>query len=192
MLRYSARMMKRIVSRLLAMRGWTLREPPSRPARAVLIAYPHTSNWDALYALLGNLGLGLGARWVAKDSLFRWPVGGLLRRMGGIPVNRRVRNGFVAEMVAQFAAQPRLLLVLAPEGTRRLTEGWKSGFYHIALAADVPLALGFVDYAQREAGILAYLTLTGDPAVDIEAIRRHYLDRQGKHPTLASPIRWLD
>jgi|AATN01.1.fsa_nt_gi 1-acyl-sn-glycerol-3-phosphate acyltransferase len=191
-MRYSAQMLQNMASRLLALHGWTLSEPPDRPARAVLIAYPHTSNWDALYALLGKLGLGLDAHWVAKESLFRWPFAGLLIRMGGIPVNRRTRNGLVAEMTALFAAQPKLLLVLAPEGTRRLTEGWKSGFYRIALAANVPLALGFVDYARREAGILAYLTLTGDPAVDIAAIARHYVDRPGRHPALASPIRWLD
>ncbi|KFB67598.1 1-acyl-sn-glycerol-3-phosphate acyltransferase [Candidatus Accumulibacter vicinus] len=185
-------MLKILSCRLLALLGWTLSEPPGRPARAVLIGYPHTSNWDAFYALLGKLALGLDARWVAKESLFRWPFGGLLRRLGGIPVNRRVRQGFVAEMVAQFAADPRLLLVVAPEGTRRLTRGWKSGFYRIALAADVPVALGFVDYARREAGILAYVTLSANPASDLAAIARHYADRRGKHPDLASPIHWLD
>ena len=185
-------MLKKLAARLLAWHGWTLHEPPQRPTRAVLVAYPHTSNWDALYALLAKLALGLEVRWVAKDSLFRWPFGGLLRNLGGIPVNRRVRNGFVAAMAAQFAAQPKLLLVLAPEGTRALTAGWKSGFYRIALAANVPLALGFVDYARRQAGILAYLTLSGDPAVDIAEIARHYVDRPGRRPALASPIRWLD
>lgn len=182
-------MLKILSCRLLAVLGWTLREPPERPARAVLIAYPHTSNWDAFYALLGKFGLGLEARWVAKDSLFRWPFGGLLRHLGGIPVNRRIRQGFVAEMVEQFAATPRLLLVVAPEGTRRLTGGWKSGFYRIALAADVPVALGFVDYTRREAGILAYVTLSGDSAIDLAAIAQHYTEQRGKRPELASPIR---
>jgi hypothetical protein len=79
-----------------------------------------------------------------------------------------------------------------PEGTRSLTTGWKSGFYRIALAAKVPVALAFVDYARREAGILTYLTMTGDPAADIAAIAAHYEGREGKHPSLASPIRWLD
>lgn len=185
-------MLKMLSCRLLGLLGWTLSEPPQRPARAVLIAYPHTSNWDAFYALLAESGLGLEARWVAKESLFHWPFGGLLRRLGGIPVNRRVRQGLVAEIVAQFAGEPRLLLVVAPEGTRRLTGGWKSGFYRIALAADVQVALGFVDYARREAGILAYVTLSGDPVSDLAAIARHYADRRGKRPELASPIRWLD
>jgi len=185
-------MLKTLSHRLLALLGWKLIEPPERPAKAVLVAYPHTSNWDGVYALLVKWGLGLEARWVGKDSLFFWPVGGLMRRLGGIPINRHVRNGFVAEMAAQFAAHPNFLLVIAPEGTRSLTKGWKSGFYRIALEAKVPVALAFVDYARREAGILTYLTLTGDPATDIAAIAAHYEGRQGKHPELASPIRWLE
>ncbi len=185
-------MLKKLSRRLLARLGWKLIDPPERPAQAVLLAYPHTSNWDGVYALLIKLALGLEARWVGKDTLFRWPVGGLMRRLGGIPIDRSAPRGFVAEMAAQFATHPNFLLVIAPEGTRSLTKGWKSGFYRIALAAKVPVALAFVDYPRREAGILAYLTLTGDPDTDIAAIARHYQGRQGKRPELASPIRWLD
>lgn len=185
-------MLKKLSRRLLARLGWKLIDPPERPAQAVLLAYPHTSNWDGVYALLIKLALGLEARWVGKDTLFRWPVGGLMRRLGGIPIDRRAPRGFVAEMAAQFATHPNFLLVIAPEGTRSLTKGWKSGFYRIALEAKVPVALAFVDYARRQAGILTYLTLTGDPATDIAAIAAHYEGRQGKHPELASPIRWLD
>jgi 1-acyl-sn-glycerol-3-phosphate acyltransferase len=185
-------MLKSTARTLLKLFGWTLIEPPERPARAVLVGYPHTSNWDGVYALLVKLALGLDAHWVGKDSLFRWPLGRLFRRLGGIPINRSARNGFVAEMAAQFAARPDFLLVIAPEGTRSLTQGWKSGFYRIALAADVPVALAFVDYPRRQAGILTWLKMTGDPAADIAAIAAHYEGHQGKHPALASPIRWLE
>lgn len=185
-------MLQTLARLILKALGWQLIEPADRPARMLILAYPHTSNWDGVYALLVKWGLGLEARWVGKDSLFFWPVGGLMRRLGGIPINRHVRNGFVAEMAAQFAAHPNFLLVIAPEGTRSLTKGWKSGFYRIALEAKVPVALAFVDYTRREAGILTYLTLTGDPATDIAAIAAHYEGRQGKHPELASPIRWLE
>jgi len=185
-------MLKTVSRSLLKLFGWALIDPPERPARAVLVAYPHTSNWDGLIALFIKLALGLDARWVAKDSLFRGPLNGLFRWLGGIPIKRDVHSGFVAEMVAQFAANPNFLLVIAPEGTRSLTTGWKSGFYRIALEAKVPVALAFVDYARREAGILTYLTMTGDPATDIAAIAAHYAGRQGKHPELAAPIRWLD
>ena len=185
-------MLKTLSRRLFALLGWKLIEPPNRPAKAVLVGYPHTSNWDGVYALLLKWALGLDARWVGKDALFRWPIGGLMRRLGGIPVDRRASHGFVAEMANQFAKHREFLLVIAPEGTRSLTPGWKSGFYRIALAAQVPVALAFVDYTHREAGILTYLTLTGDPAADIAAIAKHYENRPGKHPELASPIRWLE
>ncbi|PKO49479.1 MAG: glycerol acyltransferase [Betaproteobacteria bacterium HGW-Betaproteobacteria-4] len=185
-------MLKTLSRSLLKLFGWTVIEPPARPARAVLAGYPHTSNWDGVIALFAKLALGLDARWVAKDSLFCGPLDWIFRRLGGIPIKRNVRNGFVAEMVAQFASSPDFLLVIAPEGTRSLTQGWKSGFYRIALQAKVPVALAFVDYSRRQAGILAYLTMTGDPATDIAAIAAHYEGRVGKHPELAAPIRWLD
>ena len=177
---------------ILTLCGWRFFDLPGRPRRAVLIEYPHTSNWDAFYALLVKLALGLDAHWAGKDNMFCPPFGGLLRKMGGVPVNRRERTGFVEQMVAEFAARQRFTLAIAPEGTRSLTAGWKSGFYRMALAAQVPVALGFMDYARREGGILAYLTLTGDRDADLAAIARHYADRPGKCPELASPIRWLD
>lgn len=185
-------MLTTIARGLLGLLGWTLSEPAGRPPRAVMIAYPHTSNWDGIYALLTKLALGLDVHWVAKASLFCWPAAWLLRRMGGIPVNRRSPQGLVGEMVEQFASHPEMLLVIAPEGTRGLTGGWKSGFYRIAMAAGVPVALGFVDYAKREAGILAYLSLTGDREADLAEIARHYQGRSGKYPELTSPIRWLE
>ena len=185
-------MLKPLARIILALLGWRLLDPPQRPARAVVVAYPHTSNWDALYAQLGKLALGLDAHWVGKDNLFRWPFAGLLRRLGGIPVDRRASHGFVAQMAAQFAAHPDFLLVMAPEGTRKLTAGWKSGFYRIALEAGVPLILTTVNYARREVGILAYVELSGDPDADIATIAAHYAGRHGRNPELASPIRWLD
>lgn len=115
-----------------------------------------------------------------------------MKRLGGIPVNRRQRSGFVDQMIDRFAHDPTCILIIAPEGTRRLTGGWKTGFYRIALAAKVPLALGCIDYQQRQAGIIAYIALTGDMETDIATIARHYADRSGKRPKLASPVRWLD
>lgn len=185
-------MLKSLARQLLRLFGWTVIEPPQRPARAVFVGYPHTSNWDGVVALFTKLALDLDARWVAKDTLFCGPLDWIFRRLGGIPIKRDVRSGFVAEMVRQFAATPNFQLVIAPEGTRRLTKGWKSGFYRIALQAEVPVALAFIDYARREAGILTYLTMTGDPATDIATITAHYEGRVGKHPELASPIRWID
>lgn len=184
-------MLKSISHKLLRRLGWRLLEPADKPAKAVIIAYPHTSNWDFLYTMLGKTALDLGAHWVAKDTLFRWPLGSLMRWMGGIPVNRRQRTGFVEQMAAEFTAHPHFVLALAPEGTRSLSAGWKTGFYRIALAAGVPVALGCVDYAKREVGILGYLELSGDMEADIARIAEAYAGRLGHHPALASPIRWI-
>ena len=184
-------MLKNLAHIILSLLGWRLLDPPQRPARAVIIGYPHTSNWDALYGQLGKLALGLNARWVGKDNLFRWPFAGFLRWLGGIPVDRRASHGFVAQMAAQFAAHPDFLLVMAPEGTRKLTEGWRSGFYRIALAAGVPVVMGVVDYGKREAGLVASITLSGDEAADMAAIAACYDGRRGYHHHNASPIRLL-
>ena len=185
-------MLQSIARLILKTLGWRLLDPADRPARMLVVAYPHTSNWDALYALLAGLSLGLRANWAAKDSLFFWPLGGLLKRLGGIPVNRRQRTGFVEQMVERFNSDERCMLIMAPEGTRRRTEGWKTGFYRIATAAQAPIALGCLDYARREAGILAYLTLSGDPQADIAGIASLYAGRSGKRPKLAAPVCWLD
>lgn len=185
-------MLKALARALLGLFGWSVIEPPERPTHAVIAGYPHTSNWDGVLALLTKVALGLPANWVGKDTLFCGPIGGIMRWLGGIPIDRSAPHGFVEQMAAEFASRPNFLLVIAPEGTRRLTKGWKSGFYRIAREANVPVALAFVDYARREAGILAYLSMTGDPATDIAAIAAHYEGRVGKHPELASPIRWLN
>lgn len=185
-------MLKKLATALLALFGWKAFEAPGRPPKAVMIAYPHTSNWDAFYALLVKFALGLDAHWAGKDNMFRPPFGGLLRKMGGVPVNRRERTGFVEQMAVEFASRERFTLIIAPEGTRGLTGGWKSGFYRMAVAAQVPVALGFMDYERREGGILAYVTLTGDRDADLATIAQLYAGHLGKRPELASPIRWLD
>lgn len=177
-------------SRILRAFGWrVIFSPP--PPKAVVVLYPHTSNWDFIIGILTRAAIDLPAHWGGKDTLFRGPLGPLFRALGGIPVNRRERTGFVQQMASAFASQERFYLVLAPEGTRSLTPGWKSGFYRIALAAGVPLALAFIDYPRREAGIAGYLTPSGDEAADMAAIARVYADHQGRHPAKQSPIRLL-
>ena len=184
-------MMQMLSRWLLGKFGWTLLEPAERPPKAVVIAYPHTSNWDFLYTMLGKSTLGLGAHWVAKDTLFRWPIGIIMRGLGGIPVNRRQRTGFVEQMAGEFARHQDFMLAVAPEGTRSLTPGWKTGFYRIAMAAQVPVALACIDYGRREVGVLCYFELSGDMATDIARIAEIYEGRQGYRPALASPICWL-
>ena len=184
-------MLKAFSRFVLALCGWRCLDLAGRPPRAVLIEYPHTSNWDAFYGLLTNFALGAGVSWMAKDVAFRWPVAGLMKRLGGIPVNRRERTNLAAQMIGEFAVRERFILGITPEGTRSRTPGWRSGFYRIALGAKVPLLLSTIDYARKEAGIIACLELSGDPDKDLMRIAEIYAGRCGRHPELASPIRWL-
>ncbi len=155
----------------------------------MIVFYPHTSNWDALVGLLAKWAFAIDAVFAAKDTLFATPVGPFLRRIGGIPVNRREHTGFAEAMRAAFAQRDDLRLVIEPEATRSYTPHWKSGFYHIAHGAGVPLALGFIDYSRREIGFLGTLELTGDRDADLARIARMYEGRVGRHPAQQGPIR---
>lgn len=174
--------------RALALRGWHVVLAQRVPPRCVIVFYPHTSNWDFPIGLLAKFALDLRIRWVGKDSLFRWPVAAILRRWGGIPVNRRERTGFTERLVRQFAQGDDFRLAIAPEGTRRRTRAWKSGFYHVASAARVPVALAFIDYPRREIGIGACVELTGDAHADMARIADFYADKTGHRPERQGPV----
>lgn len=178
----------RIGAALLRALHWRVRLAQPVPARCVIVVYPHTSNWDFVIGLAAKWYLGLQFRFLAKDTLFRWPFGTFLRRWGGLPIDRRARHGVIEGLAQGFAEAPECRLVFAPEGTRARTEAWKSGFYHLARAADVPVGLGFIDYGKREAGIGAYVDLTGDADADMARIAAFYADRRGLRPELAGPV----
>jgi 1-acyl-sn-glycerol-3-phosphate acyltransferase len=171
--------------------GWKLLDLPQRPAKAVVIAYPHTSNWDFPVTLLALAALPYGAQWVAKDTLFRGVLGPIMRGLGGVAVNRRERTGFVERVAEEFRKRDNFHLIIATEGTRSLQAGWKSGFYRIALAADVPVIMAVVDYGKREVGLLATIRLSGDEAADMAQIATCYQGRRGYRHEQASPIRLL-
>ncbi len=173
----------------LRLAGWRLEGSAPTVPKYVLIGAPHTSNWDFVLALLVKSALGIRFCWIGKDSLFRFPFGGFMRWLGGIPVNRRVRSNFTEQMVARFCAHRELSVVITPEGTRSRTEYWKSGFYHVALGAGVPVVLGFVDYRCRRLGIGPVITLTGDREADMKVIREFYADKSGLHPEKQGQIR---
>jgi 1-acyl-sn-glycerol-3-phosphate acyltransferase len=180
---------QRVAAALLRLAGWRMayRTPPA--PKGVIIVYPHTSNWDFIVGMLYRIGTGLPVRWMGKDSLFRWPLGPLLVRLGGIPVNRREHTGFVEAMLAEFARHDWMWLVIAPEGTRARTDHWKSGFYRIAVAGQLPLGLAYIDWGTRTIGIDTYLALGGDEQADFARIRAFYSAKRGRRPELASDIR---
>jgi 1-acyl-sn-glycerol-3-phosphate acyltransferase len=183
-----AGLVARVACRLLALRGWRIVLLEPLPPQCVIVFYPHTSNWDFPIGLLVKWALDLRIRWVAKDSLFRWPQGAIFRRWGGIPVNRRERTGFTERLAQEFARRNTFHLLIAPEGTRDRTPGWKSGFYHIAGAARVPICLAFIDYPRREIGFGGSVRPTGDAAADVARIADFYADKTGRRPERQGPV----
>lgn len=182
----------RSAAMLLRAAGWrSVYVPPPAP-KGIIVVYPHTSNWDFIIGVLFKLAAGLPARWMGKDSLFRWPLRRLFLRLGGVPINRRERTGFVAALLEEFARQEWMWLAVAPEGTRGYTDHWKSGFYRIALAGQLPVGLGFIDYATRSVGIDTYLTLSGDAETDFARIGAYYAGKRGRRPPLEGRIRLQD
>jgi 1-acyl-sn-glycerol-3-phosphate acyltransferase len=183
-----AGLLARLAWRLLASRGWRMVLPQPVPPRCVIVFYPHTSNWDFPIGLAAKWALSIRIGWVGKDSLFRWPMGAIFRRWGGIPVNRRERTGFTERLAQEFARRGVFRLAIAPEGTRGRTEGWKSGFYHIASAAQVPIALAFIDYPRREIGFAGCVLSTGDAGADMARIADFYADKTGCRPERQGPV----
>jgi 1-acyl-sn-glycerol-3-phosphate acyltransferase len=184
-----------LAAALLRAAGWRVVFDGLPAAQGVVIVYPHTSNWDFVVGILAKWSIGIPVTFWGKDTLFRIPLfGRWLRHVGGVPVDRRNASGIVGQMAEALKAaraEGRFLwLALAPEGTRSYAEGWRSGFYHVATAADVPLGLVFIDYARRELGFRRFLQLSGDPAADMAAIAQGFGAFHGRRPQLAAPIRF--
>jgi 1-acyl-sn-glycerol-3-phosphate acyltransferase len=159
---------------ILKLLGWKLLDLPQRPAKAVVIAFPHTSNRDFPMTLLALAALPYSAQWVAKDTLFRGICGPIMRGLGGVAVNRRERTGFVERLAEEFRTRKTFHLIIATEGTRGLQAG-----------------MAVVDYGKRELGLLAIITLSGDESADMARIAACYEGRKGYHHQNASPIQLL-
>jgi 1-acyl-sn-glycerol-3-phosphate acyltransferase len=185
----------RLAQGVLKLFGWTLDFQGLPGQQGVLAVYPHTSNWDFVLAMLAKWAIGMPVAFWAKHSLLQVPLlGRWVRWIGGVGVRRDSPQGAVGDMQRQIELardEGRFMwLALAPEGTRSRADGWRSGFYQLATGARVPLALGHVDYARKHVGILGFLQLSGDPAVDMAAIAEAFKGVQGRKPELASPIRF--
>lgn len=158
--------------------------------KVVFIAAPHTSNWDLPHMLAVAWVLGLRPRWMGKHTLFRGPFGAVMRGLGGVPVDRRAPNGMVGQMAEALAEQTRFALMVPPEATRSRAEYWKSGFYRIAEAAGVPIAMGYLDYGSKCGGIGPLLQPTGDLTADMERLSEFYQTITPKHPDQFGPVRF--
>jgi 1-acyl-sn-glycerol-3-phosphate acyltransferase len=173
---------QRIGSAFLRLSGWAFEGPVPLSRRYVLIAAPHTSNWDFVYMIAMALSLGIRLRWMGKAALFDSPLGWLFRALGGIPTRQEVRSNLVEQSAARFAGADDLVLAVPAEGTRRLAQTWRSGFYHIARLADVPIVLGYLDYARKRGGLGPEIRPSGDVRTDMDRIRAFYADKIGRYP----------
>ena len=167
---------------ILKLTGWKAVGEEIENPRFVLIAAPHTSNWDFPLMLLVVLKLRLQLYWMGKDSLFPFGFGWLTRWLGGISIDRTKSHNVVNETVRQYREHESLVILIPPEGTRRKVTTWKSGFYHIARGADVPVVLGFLDYDKKIGGFCPEITLTGDTQADMAIIADFYADIGAKYP----------
>jgi len=163
--------------------GWTIEggAPPLR--KCVIIGAPHTSNWDFIFFLGVTRELDFRPRFMGKDALFSWPLARFMREMGGVPVKRSSSRNYVAQMVDAFAENDDFMLVVAPEGTRGGVTRWKTGFYHIAVGAGVPIVPGWLDYRTMRGGLGPAIMPTGDYAADMARLAAFYANHGcGKHP----------
>ena len=160
--------------------------------KGVVIIYPHTSNWDFILGVLARAVLGWRMHWVGKHTLFKLPFEGFMRWLGGIPIDRNSPQGMVGQLQQEIARYDQMFITMTPEGTRKRTDYWKSGFYHIAHGLKLPLGLATFNYAKRIVYLTQWITLTGDVERDLQTIRDVYKDTHGKQPALAGEIRFKD
>ncbi|MFT5431369.1 MAG: hypothetical protein ACI9OJ_002064 [Myxococcota bacterium] len=182
--------MKRLIGKtVLKLGGWTLVGTPPNDHRFVLIAAPHTSNWDLVYMLAFSYVTGLDLHWMGKHTLFKGPIGWCLKGLGGVPIYRDERRNMVQQMADLFASKDKFILAIPPAGTRGYRDHWKSGFYHIANAAKVPIVGSFLDYKTRSGGYGLVLVPSGNISSDMEILRDFYDGMLGKFPENTNDIR---
>ena len=178
----------RILCRLgMWISGWKMEGEPPNAKKYVGIAAPHTSNWDLLVTLCLAFTYKVDVHWFGKDTLFRWPYGFIMKWLGGVPVVRSRSTNLVDRMVEVFNSMDELVLIVPPEGTRGKVNYWKTGFYHIAYGARVPIAMGFIDFSRKTGGFGPTFYPTGRIEEDMPQIQAFYKDIKGKRETL-----WTD
>lgn len=181
---------------LLRGAGWRVLFRGLPGPQGVIVVAPHTSNWDFIVLVLAKWAIGLQVTFWGKDTLFRVPLfGHWLRWLGGLPVARHAPQGAVGQMTDAMRAareQGRFMwLGLSPEGTRARTEGWRSGFYRVALQAGVPVGVVALDFARREVRFDSFWRLCGLPDADLAVLAAAVAGARGRRPELAAPVRWL-
>jgi 1-acyl-sn-glycerol-3-phosphate acyltransferase len=171
-----------IARMMLRLTGWRIVGAVPHEAKFVAIVAPHSSNWDFPVGVMAMFALDLDVHWFGKDTLFRWPFGAILRRLGGRPVRREMPEGVVAEIASAVRASDQFILALAPEGTRKRVTAWRTGFYRIAEQAQVPIVPVWLDWRRREVGIGAPIRTSGYLASEIGALQAFYSPEMALRP----------
>lgn len=169
--------------------GWKISGETPCYRKFVLIAAPHTSNWDLPFMLATAYVLGVRVSWLGNHPMFTPPWGWFMHKLGGIPVDRRAHQSLVIKMREKFKSSDYLVLAIPPEGSRGKVAFWKSGFYHIASQSGVPIGLGYLDYARKLCGIGMFIIPSGNVNEDMNKIRAFYRNIRGKYPDLESEPR---
>ncbi len=178
-----------IARSLLALMGWKLYGEKPTVAKAVIIGAPHTSNFDGLLMILVAFGFKIRLKWLVKDNIYKFPLSIPLKLMGAIPINRRASQNAVSQAAAAFKEADELFLTIAPEGTRKRSEGWRTGFYYIALEAHVPIYFGLADYKRKLTGIDGHIEPSGDIMADMQLIKAYFEKVTPKFPNQAGEIK---
>lgn len=154
--------------------GWRIEGELPADKKLVLIAAPHTSNWDFVVGMAAMMTLKIKANWLGKHSIFIGPANRIFRSWGGIPVERSEAHNMVTNVASVFSERPKMWLAVAPEGTRKRIDKWHSGFWHIAKAADVPIQTIYFDFSRKVLGVGKRFTPGEDAQADIQSIRDYY------------------
>jgi 1-acyl-sn-glycerol-3-phosphate acyltransferase len=178
--------LRRSAALILRIFGWRTEGQLPEIPKCVMIAAPHTSNWDLPIMLFFVFAFKTKLYVMVKDATFRWPFGKFFRWLGCIPINRSKAHGVVAQSIQAFQENEELILMVPPSGTRAKVEYWKTGFYHIANGAGVPIVLGFLDYGRKVGGVGPMIIPTGDLEQDMKEIRAFYADITAKYPEKSS------
>lgn len=174
--------MGKFAKSILRHSGWTIIDSCELPLKCVICIAPHTSNWDFVIGYLYKMSVNIKAIFFMKKEMFWFPLGVLLKAMGGIPINRSKKTSITNAIAEQFSLYDELRVGITPEGTRSYNANWKLGFYYIALKAQVPIVLASLDYAKKEVGVGQIIMPTGDVEADMVIIKNYFRDKKGKIP----------
>ena len=176
---------------LMSIFGWRIEADIPNQSKLVLVGAPHTSNWDFLLTMGTLFSLGVKISWMGKKSLFGWPFKGVMKWLGGVPIDRTNKSGGIVEQTIEaFNSRGKFVIAIMPEVTRSRVRQWKTGFYHIAHKANLPIYFAYLDYPTKTAGLEYGFTPSGDMDADMEIIRNFYKNVKGKYPEETGEIRF--